>query len=178
MIHYFRRGSTTSPLRVSEIYNYYYPDANTKIEVIYEEDGELDDSIVYVFEGSLLIEERHLSDTIEWGKRFEYNQDGKLQKTINLETGNVTENYFDESGMLEKSLIITGEEVHSVLTYEREINGNQLMIRCYVKNSRVNTVEPFLSSHKKFVNRKLVEYVRYHPTFPGSEWFCTKYEYY
>lgn len=178
MIHYFRRGSPTSPLIVSEIYNYSYPDANTKIEVIYEENGELDDSIVYVFEGALLIEERHLSDTVEWGKRFEYNQDGKLQKTIDLETGNVTENYFDENGVLEKSITFTGEEVRSVATYERRRSGDELVIRCYIKHFNASQVEPFLSSHKKYVNRKLVEYVKSHPTFPGSEWFCTNYEYY
>jgi hypothetical protein len=146
--------------------------------VIYEEDGELDDSIVYVFESSLLIEERHFSNNVEWGKLFEYNKDGKLHKTINLETGNVTENYFDENGTLEKSFVIAGDEVHSIITYERKINGNQLMIRCYIEDSHVNTVEPFLSSYKKFVNRKLVEYVKYHPTFSGSEWFCHRYEYY
>lgn len=178
MLHFFRTGATTSPLVISDIYYYYYPDENTHIEVKYEKNGELDDSTVYIYSGNFLVEERHYSNNRFWGDRYEYNSDGKVLKMIVLPDENPLINYFDENGVLEKAIYYEGEEERTIMTYERENKRNQLIIYCYIKHLHLSETEPFLSSHRKFENGKLIESVKYHPTFPGSEWWCTRYEYF
>lgn len=179
MIHYFRTGAPTSPLKVSKIYDYYYPNPDTKIEVIHDDDDNLRDSVIYIYEGDFLTVEKHINHLGTWGHSYEYNADGKLFKTTNLENGNVTVNYFDKNGLLDKSVLYEGDTERSVITYEREnIGRDQVIIRCYLLHHHLNWTEPFLTSHKKFKGGKLVESVKYHPTFPGSEWWCNRYEYY
>lgn len=178
MVHYFRTGSPTSPLVVSKIYDYYYPDVNTIIEIIYHESGELKDSIVSVYSGELLVKESHFNHLGTWGSKYEYNSDGKLFKSTNLIGENPVINYFDENGVLEKTIGYKDEEERTIITYERENIRGQLIIRCYIKHLHLNMIEPFLSSHKKFENGKFIEAVNYHPTFPGSEWWCHRYEYF
>lgn len=179
MLHYFRRGAVTSPLIISEIYKYSYPDDNSKIEVIREETGELDDSVKYIYSGNLVIEERHFNHQGEWGRKFEYNSMGKLYKSSDLDGTNLVINYFDENGVLESSASMDSDGVNvlMLISYEREIEGNKLKIKKYLEDMRVNSVEPFLTSHKVFENEKLVEEVKYHPTFSGSQWYCNRYEY-
>lgn len=178
MVHYFRTGSPTSPLVVSKIYDYYYPDTDTKIEVIHHETGELKDSVVYIYSGKLLVEKSHYNHLGTWGSKYEYNSEGKLYKSTNLEGENAIINYFDENGVLKSSAGYDGDRLRTMTTYERKTNGNQLIIKKYIKGTDINSVEPFLTSHKKFENGKLIESVKYHPTFPGSEWWCTRYEYF
>lgn len=179
MLHYFRRGAPTSPFVLSETTYWYYPDEKTKIEVTYEDDGELDDSVIYVYDGDFLTEEKHINHLGTWGTHFEYNSDGKLFKIFDIEDSMITINYFDENGLLEKTVAFEDEKERSVITYDREITGeDQVLIRCYLLHKHLNWAEPKLTSHKKFENGKMVEFVNYHPTFEGAEWWCVRYEYY
>ena len=179
MLHYFRRGTPTSPLHLSETTYYYYPNENSRVEVKYEDNGELDDSIVYIYEGALLIEDRYYTNNSYWGAKYEYNAEGKPVKKTDLAGENPVFYYYNKNGALEKSIAFEDGEERSVSTYEREIlRNNQLIIRCYILHLHLNWEEPFLTSHKKFSDGRLVEFVNYHPTFPGSEWFCHRYEYY
>lgn len=178
MIHYFRRGAVTSPLIISEIYTYSYLDENTKIEVIRDETGELRDSIKYIYSGDLLIEERHTNHLGEWGSKFDYNSDGKLYKSSDLDGLNLGINYFDENGVLESSVIMDDDGVNVLLaiSYERETKGNQLIIKRYIKDIRINTVNSLLSGQKYFEDGKLVEYCSYHSNFIAEVSY--RYEYY
>ncbi|MCY1721648.1 hypothetical protein OU798_14935 [Prolixibacteraceae bacterium Z1-6] len=178
MLHYFRRGEVSSPLIVSEIYTYSYPGENTMIEVVREETGELDDSVKYIYSGDLLIEERHNNHLGEWGSKYEYNADGKLYKSSDLDGRNLTINYFDENGLLKSSASIDNDGINVLIaiSYERETKGDRLVLRKYIKDIRVNTVEPILRGQKTFENGKLVEQVIYHSSFISDQ--CYRYKYY
>ncbi len=177
MIQYFR-NTQAGPLEVSKNYYYSYPEENRTIETIYFDDGELRDSIIYTFSEGRLIEERHFNHQGEWGSKFEYNSMGKLYKSSDLDGTNVVINYFDENGVLKTSASMDsdGFNVLIIISYERETKGNKLIIKKYLKDMRVNSVEPFLTSHKVFENGQLLEEVKYHPTM-GGEWYCNRYEY-
>jgi hypothetical protein len=179
MFHYFRSGTPISPMLLSKTTSYYYPNENTRIEVTYKANGSLDDSIVYVYEGALLIEDRFYSGNGSWGSKYQYNAKGKPVKKTDLASENPVVYYYDEKGALEKTILFEGEEERTIVNYEREARrNNELVIRCNLLHLNLNWDEPFLTSHKVFKEGKLIEFVQYHPTFKGSEWFCTRYEYY
>ena len=175
-VHYSMKEIPTSPLVVAGTFNYYYPDENTKIRVEYKETGETDDSIVFVYSGKLLMEERHFNSAGFKGYSFEYNADGKLYKIIDLSGGFTTINYFDKNGVLDNTIIYRGEEIQSTITYERQVKENQLVIKRYVKH--VNTTAPFLNSVKTFEKGILIECAEHRFSSSGAEWWCTRYEYF
>jgi hypothetical protein len=178
MIHYFRTGTTTSPLAVSKIYSYTYPDANTKTEVIYNDEGERRDSVIYSYAGNLLTEEKHYNHLGTWGSKYEYNSKGKLVKTTDLAIeGKFTIHSFDKKGRLNKTEGVVNGEVKSTAWYEYEIIRNTLVITMFSEDV-YSRGERRPSARKTYKNGKLVEYVLYHPTFPGSEWYCNRFEYY
>jgi len=171
MIQYFRNTSD-GPLKVSINYYYSYPEENTKIETIYLEDGELRDSVIYRYSGNFLVEERHFNHLGEWGRLFQYNNEGKLWKATDIEDDNETINYFDEKGLLERTVSFSDGEETGIVHYEQELNSKELIIYAWMDGAEYPT------SHKVFRNGRLVEYVLYHPTFPGSQWYCNRFEYY
>ncbi|MBN1985120.1 MAG: hypothetical protein JW761_02390 [Prolixibacteraceae bacterium] len=178
MIHYFRTGTTTSPLAVSKIYSYTYPDANTKTEVIYNDEGERRDSVIYSYAGNLLTEEKHYNHLGTWGSKYEYNSKGKLVKITDLASDDkFTVHSFDKKGRLNKTEGVVNGEVKSTAWYEYEIIRNTLVITMFSEDV-YSRGERRPSARKTYKNGKLVEYVLYHPTFPGAEWYCNRFEYY
>ncbi len=174
-----RNGAQNEPLEALRFHYYAYPDGNRKIETVYKKDGMLHDSIIYTYTGGLLMEERHFNHHGEWGRIFRYNSNGKLYKTSELDGTDTEINYFDERGILKSSSRIgeDGESVMQLITYDREVKNGKLVIRKYLKDMRVNTIDPFLASHRIYENGKMIEEVVYHPTM-GGEWYCCRYEYY
>ena len=67
-------------------------------------------------------------------------------------------------------------EIKATSYYESEIRSGQLTIKQFSENPYSN-YERVLSSQKKYEKGKPIEYINYHPTFPGSESFCFRYEY-
>ncbi|QGY45189.1 hypothetical protein GM418_16365 [Maribellus comscasis] len=178
MVHYFRTGTTTSPLLVSKTYYYSYPDANTKIEVVYNAEGERRDSVIYRYSGNLLTEEKHVNHLGIWGNKYEYNNEGKLYKTIDLADEHmVSKNHFDRKGLLVKTERIVDGNIESTIWYESEITRTSLFVTMYPGSDSDSDIR-LPGAQKKFRDGKLVEYILYHPTFPGSEWYCQRFEYY
>lgn len=175
---YFARNYTTDPMKLLYVYEFRYPDINTKMELFYNR-GELKDSIIYRFKNNLLVNEKHFPAAhSEWEIKYSYTSGGKLKERTELPLNEITINHFDENGLLEKTVGLVENDVRTTITYEREDNGSQLIIRSYINDIYSNRLEPIPHTYKIFENSKLVEYVKYHPTFPGSEWFCQRYEYY
>ena len=175
-VHYSMEIIPTSPLVVAQTSNYYYPDENTKIKVEFSETGEIHDSIVFVYSGELLVEETHFKNTGSTHYLFEYNSDNKLSKVIDLTRGLTTINYFDENGVLANTKIFHGDEVQSDITYQRVEKENQLVIKRFVKH--INRTDQFLNSVKTFENGILIELAEHRSSSSGTEWWCTRYEYF
>ncbi len=175
-VHYLMEKIPTSPLVVAKTFNYYYPDENTKIKVEFSETGEIDDSIVYVYSGKLLVEETHFKNTGSAHFLFEYNSDNKLSKIVDLTRNLTTINYFDENGVLENTKVFIENEVQSETTYERIVKDNLLTIKRYIKLS--NRTDNILSSVKTFESGILIELAEHHVSLSGAEWWCTRYEYF
>ncbi len=178
MIHYFRKSTPTSPLVISDIHYYFYPNENEIVISKYNEEGERRDSVICIYENDLLISEKHFSSSLgEWEIVNTYNSDGKLRESIELPGQHLTKNYFDKDGLLYKSESLVEGEVKATSYYEREVTSNQMVIKVYSENP-YNNYERDLTSYKKYENGKLIESVKYHPTFFGSEWWCHRYEYF
>lgn len=175
-VHYLMEEIPTSPLVVAKTFNYYYPDENTKIKVEYSETEEIDDSIVFVYSGKLLVEETHFKNTGSAHFLFEYNSDNKLSKIVDLTRNLTTINYFDKNGVLENTKVFIGDEVQSEITYQRIVKDNLLTIKRFIKLS--NRTDKFLSSVKIFESGILIELAEHHVSLSGAEWWCTRYEYF
>lgn len=174
-LNYLMEKIPSSPLVVSCMYNYSYPNENTKIKVECSKHGVIEDSVVFVYSGELLVEETHFDSSGSTHFLFEYNLDNKLSKIIDLTRNLTTINYFDENGVLENTKVFLGDEVQSEITYERIVKENLLTIKRFVKLS--NRTDKFLSSVKTFESGILIELAEHHVSISGAEWWCTRYEY-
>ena len=175
-VHYLMETIPSSPLVIAKTFNYYYPNENTKIKVGYSEAGVINDSIVFVYSGELLVEETHFNSTGSAKFLFEYNSDNKLSKTVDLKRNLTTINYFDENGILTNTKVFLGDEVQSDITYLRIVKDNLLTIKRFVKLN--NITDKFLSSVKTFESGILIELAEHHVSLSGAEWWCTRYEYF
>lgn len=175
-VHYLMETIPTSPLVLARTFRYYYPDENTKIKVEYSETGAIDDSIVFVYSGELLIEETHFKSSGSAHFLFEYNSDKKLSEIVDLTRNLTTINYFDENGVLTNTKVFLGDEVQSEFTYQRIVKDNLLTIKRFVKLS--SRTDKFLNSVKTFENGILIELAEHHISLSGAEWWCTRYKYF
>jgi hypothetical protein len=155
-------------------YKYSYQ-GNNKIELEYRR-NELTDSVVYSYTNNLLISEYHynLEDGTDWSIVYEYDSNkNKTKETLNPDGICTIFTY-------EGSVIKTSTE------YDR--NGSLLVELTFVyskSNDKVIVESNYKGPYGDFITEKttykdgnMIEYIKYHPTFQGEEWYCNRYEYY
>ena len=171
-----RETTTDGRLKVSKEYHYNYPQANTRTKVIRNQLGIVEDSIVYVYKGDLVISEKHFTEKSSGGFNYEYNSNGKLAIVTDLNGIKAYENQYDEHGLLLQTLIFKDGQLSSTITFERILKGAQLSIKKY--SQKAGAADKILNSVKVFESGKLVELNEYATAPCGSNWWCTRYQYY
>jgi hypothetical protein len=171
-----RETSTDGCLKISKEYHYNYPQANTRTKVIRNQSGIIEDSIVYVYNGELVTSETHISEKSRGGFNYEYNSNGKLTIVTDLNGIKAYENQYDENGLLSKTLIFRDGQLSSTITFERILKGTTLSIKKY--SQKAGATDKILNSVKVFEAGKLVELNEYATAACGSNWWCTRYQYY
>ncbi|MGE0021384.1 MAG: hypothetical protein AB7S72_17040 [Draconibacterium sp.] len=171
-----RETTTDGRLKVSKEYHYNYPQANTRTKVIRNQSGIVEDSIVYVYNGDLVISETHFTGKSSGGFNYEYNSKGKLAVVTDLNGVKTYENEYDENGLLLKTLIFKDGQLNSTITFERILKGATLSIKKYAQ--KAGAADKILSSVKVFEAGKLVELNEYATAACGANWWCTRYQYY
>ncbi|HCE56424.1 MAG TPA: hypothetical protein DER09_01180 [Prolixibacteraceae bacterium] len=171
-----RETTTDGRLKVSKEYNYNYPQANTRTKVIRNQSGIVEDSIVYVYNGELVISEKHFTEKSSGGFNYEYNSSEKLVLVTDLNGIKLYENQYDENGLLSKTLIFKDGQLNTTITFERILKGATLSIKKYAQ--KAGAADKILSSVKVFEAGKLVELNEYATAACGANWWCTRYQYY
>ena len=157
-------NQTEAVFSVIREYKYQYVD-DLQIETIYR-DGELSDSVIYKRFNDLILEEHHYSKTIgEWSIINEYDVDGNLIKKTELPSNLVIEYEYVNSRLIKSASFNEQGEKVSEMEYVYSVSGNKLIRECGFEKAT-------------YINGNIIEYIRYHPTFPGSEWWCHRYEYF
>lgn len=176
-LHFLREDAGSNSLIPFEIKKYYYPDLNTRIKVRIANNGEIDDSVRFIYDGDLVLEEKHFYKNRFWGYKYEYNYDGKIIRASNFKGDAHTLYYYDKNGILEEIKEFQGSDQELLYTFEREIINNRLEIKCYLENISSGNSVPTLNSIKIFENGKLIESVKHCTNTHGLEWWSTRYEY-
>lgn len=148
---------------------------NRKIEKEYR-NNIVKDSSVYTYDNNLLTEEYHynIENHTEWGTLYEYNPDNLLIKTTSYPEGYYTK-YIYQDSKIEKTLHFNNND---------SILGENLFVYTFRDSKEIRethnigTNGEFISEKITSINGNVLEYIKYHPTFIGAEWWCEKYEYY
>ena len=151
-------------------YKYSYR-GNSKIELEYRKNV-LADSVVYNYADNLLGSKYYydLDGDLSYNRKYEYDSDKKLIREI----------YSPENTYL----VYTYEDSRIVKVTEFDQNGSKTMENRYEYSKLGSNVfvelfnKDFLSEKTTYKDGDVIEYIKYHPTFPGSEWYCYKYSYY
>lgn len=153
---------------------YHYRD-NKQIEVEYRR-GTLSDSAIFIYEDDKIMAEYHY-DVVEkntWNIIYEYDSNNNLIKeTINPD-GEYTIYHYK------------GSKIDKVFNYNQ---NDSLLVEntyTYTQSNNKEIVEvnykgpygEFISFKRTYEDGNLIEEIKYHPTFQGSEWYCLRYEYY
>ena len=158
-------GQTEAVLSVIREYKYQYID-DLQIELIYKK-GELYDSVIYKNYGKFVLEEHHFNQSrgTEWSILNEYDSDGNLIKTTIIPENSVTAYEYEDSKLVK------------IIGYNADGNKSS---ECEFTYSRSGSkmIRENCGDKVTYVNGNFIEYIMYHPTFPGSEWWCYRYEYY
>lgn len=171
-----RETTVDGRFRVLKEYNYNYPETNTRTKVIRNTAGVVEDSIVYVYNGTLLIGETHFTGNSRGGFKYEYNSNGKLALVIDLNGIKVYENQYDENGLLAKTLVYRDGKLNNTITFERIMKGAQLTIKKF--SQKEGSADKLLNSVKVFEAGKLIELNEYATAPCGANWWCTRYQYF
>lgn len=153
--------------------------SNKKIEMRYS-GNKLTDSTVYTYKGQLLIDElsHRLNSSDIKHVLYSYDSKDRLLK--------VTDS-ISSVGLFSYTDYVYQD---SQLYQERQqmVFDNYLIVKTYtystVENKRITEVHnedpygDYLSERITYQDDKKIEYIKYHPTFPGQEWYCVRYEYY
>lgn len=151
-------------------YKYSYR-GNNKIELEYRKNA-LVDSVVYTYKNNLLVSEYYydLDGDLSYNRKYEYDSDNKLIKEI----------YSPENTYL--IYMYEGSRVVKVTEFDQ--NGSKIMENTYSYTKSDGNVivelynKDFLSEKTTYKDGNVIEYIKYHPTFSGAEWYCYKYSYY
>jgi len=144
---------------------------NKTIEKVFR-NNELTDSNVYSYNGCLLIEEFHnnFSNLGEWSIIYEYDLNNNLTKETSFPDGNYLRYFYEDSKLVK---LVSYNKGNSILN-----ETNYIYIKANDKSYTEIRTGEFLSEKITTENGKLIEHIKYHPTFPGSEWWCHRYDYY
>lgn len=151
-------------------YRYAYR-GNNKTELEYRKNV-LVDSVVYTYTNNLLVSKYYydLDGDLSYNRKYEYDSDNKLIK----------ETYGPEGTYIK----YTNEGSRVVKVTEYDQKGSVMMENNYVYTKSDGKVivelynKDFLSEKTTYKDGNVVEYIKYHPTFQGEEWYCYKYTYY
>jgi len=80
----------------------------------------------------------------------------------------------------------TGSKINKTLHYNQ---NDSLLVEntfTYTQSNNKEIVEihykgpygEYISAKKTYKDGNIIEYIKYHPTFQGAEWWCERYEYY
>jgi hypothetical protein len=165
---------TESDFSLIREYKYSYLE-NKQIEKEYR-NNKLTDSVVYSFMNNLLISEYNydLDDGTDWNIIYKYDSNkNKIKETINPDgiytiytyEGSIikTSTEYDRNG----SLLVT-------ITFTYSKSNDKVFVESHYKG----TYGDFLSEKTTYTDGNVIEYIKYHPTFQGEEWFCYRYDYY
>jgi hypothetical protein len=163
-------AQTESDFTLIREYKYNYR-GNDKIELEYRKNA-LADSVVYTYMNNLLVSEYFfdLDGNLSYNRKYEYDSDNKLIKEI----------YSPENTYL--IYMYEGSQVVKVTEFNQ--NGSNIMENTYSYTKSDGNVivelynKDFLSEKTTYKNGNVIEYIKYHPTFSGAEWYCNKYTYY
>lgn len=169
------RETKTEGLRISKTYKFDYPNANISTKLVLNRSGGIEDSIVYVYEGDLVISETHITPKGRTGFNFEYNSSSKLAAVTDLNGNKVYENQYDANGLLSKTLNFQEGKLSSTITFERISKGERLSIKKYIQ--KADGTEKLLNSEKVFESGRLVELNEFATAQCGAIWWCTRYQY-
>lgn len=173
--HFFKLGEnypdqTESSFSLVEEFKYTYSN-NKTIELEYNE-TELTDSTVYIYTSNQLLSETHfdINDQTEWSIYYEYNSNNNLIKETSLPSGNYIIHEYKNSKIQKSTSYDSNGTLISELVFIYSNIENTEIIETYNGD--------FLSEKTTIKNGNVIEYIRYHPTFPGAEWYCHRYEYF
>jgi hypothetical protein len=165
---------TESDFTLIREYKYDYQ-GNNKIELEYRR-NELTDSAVYAYINTLLVSENHydLKDGTEWSIIYQYDSNNNLIKKTENPEGTYTINSFEGSRIVKSELY----DQNGLLTVENEFVYYKSEGKVIVESHYKGTYGNFVSEKTTYKDGNVIEYIKYHPTFQGAEWFCYRYEYY
>lgn len=155
-------------------YKYSYQ-GNNKIELEYRR-NELTDSVVYDYKNNLLVSENHydLKDGYEWSIIYQYDSNNNLIKITENPEGTYTINSYEGSRIIKSE----NYDKNGALTVENEFAYSKSEGKVIVESHYKGTYGDFLSEKTTYKDGNVIEYIKYHPTFQGEEWFCYRYDYY
>ncbi len=164
-------------LALYDRYLYRYPAPEWKVEVHYDmEERVLVDSAIYEYKGNDLVCERHyeVRDGGSWSITYRYDREGNLIEKREEPTGFRTE-YIYENG---RKVRERQYDKQGTLIYENRVVHTTQKGYEIVEVYRVGNEKNQIFSRKVYRGDLLVEFIRYHPTFPGAEWVVIRYAYY
>lgn len=148
--------------------------ANKKIEKEYYENS-ITDSVIYVYDSGLLVEETHydIEDSKQWSREYTYNSYGDLMKK-SLYPDSIYTEYIYENNRLHKTLHYDKNDSQKAENlYMYSTSGNKEITEVYYKGP----YGEFITEKIIRQSGKKIEHIKYHPTFQGAEWWCKRYEY-
>ncbi len=148
---------------------------NKKIEREYH-DNVLTDSNIYIYYNDFLLEENHydIKNSDDWSISYEYDSKNNLIKRTSIPDGTYTVYYYNDS------------KISKTLHYDNNDSLPVENIFIHTKSNNKDITEiHYNGPHGEYISDKIttengniVEYIKYHPTFQGAEWWCERYEYY
>ena len=171
---YNHSNQTETAFSVIREYKYQYID-DLQIELIYKK-GELYDSVIYKNYNDLVLEEHHFNQSrgTEWSIINEYDPDGNLLKKSEL-PDNIYTTYLYENSKIIKSNIYSSDNLLVVEnTYSYTKSRDKEIVEIHYKGP----YGEFISEKTTYNRGSIIEFIKYHPTFIGSEWYCHRFEYY
>jgi len=175
-LQFLRETTVDGRFKVLKEYNYNYPETNTRTKVIRNTAGIVEDSIVYMYTGTLVVCETHITGISRGGFNYEYNSNGKLTVMTNLNGVKLYENQYDENGLLTKTLVYGDGKLNTTITFERILKGARLTIKKF--SQKEGCADKLLNSVKVFEAGKLIELNEYGTAPCGANWWCTRYQYF
>jgi hypothetical protein len=138
--------------------------------------NQLTDSAIYIFNNDLLIREDHydIKDNSSWSIIYSYDSDSNLTKRLSMPEGTYSVYEYTGSKLQKVTQYDQSDSLLVENIYKYTSSKNKEIIEIHYKGPYGD----FISAKTTLKNGLIVEYIKYHPTFIGAEWYCERYEYY